>query len=144
MDIQSIRKFNRDFTVYLGVYDRNLFGLHYPMVALRIVMEIDNCNGITAQKLVSKLKFDKGYLSRIINQLTTDDLIIRKQDPKDRRQRQLLITTKGHQMAQTINQQSDARVQALLNKLSTDDQQLVSKSIHLLQNALDQLQSESN
>ena len=60
MNIQSIRQFNRDLTVYLGVYDRNLFGLHYPIIALRILMEIDNHHGITANQLVNDLQFDKG------------------------------------------------------------------------------------
>ncbi|MDY3702589.1 MAG: MarR family transcriptional regulator [Limosilactobacillus coleohominis] len=144
MNIQSIRQFNRDLTVYLGVYDRNLFGLHYPMIALRILMEIDNRHGITANQLVDELQFDKGYLSRIINQLVTDEVVVKKQDVNDRRRWQLFTTDKGHQYAKVINQKSDKRVQSLLNKLDNEDQKLVFKSIHLLQNALNELNDENH
>lgn len=139
MDIQQIRKFNRDLTIYLGVYDRNLFGLHYPMLALRLVMEIDNQGGITANQLVSEFHFDKGYLSRIINKLTTDNLVTKKQDPSDRRLWQLHTTAKGHQLAKKINHQSDQRVQDLLDQINPNDQQQVLKSLQLLQGALDKL-----
>lgn len=142
MDIKKIRKFNRDLTVYLGVYDRNLFNLHYPMLALRIVMEIDDQHGITANKLVAEFNFDKGYLSRIINKLTTDGLIIRKQDPNDRRLWQLFTTDKGHQLATIINRQSDERVEKILAKISDKDLLSVLNSLSLLQNALDELKEE--
>ena len=144
MNIQTIRQFNRDLTVYLGVYDRNLFGLHYPMIALRILMEIDNRHGITANQLVDELQFDKGYLSRIINQLVTDEVVVKKQDVNDRRRWQLFTTDKGHQYSKVINQKSDKRVQSLLNKLDNEDQKLVFKSIHLLQNALNELNDENH
>lgn len=144
MDIQKIRKFNRDLTLYLGVYDRNLFGLHYPMLALRIVMEVDTQHGVTANQLGTEFNFDKGYLSRIISKLTADELIVRKQDPADRRRWQLFTTAKGHQLATVINQQSDARVQRLLAKIDPAELPQVLKSLALLQDALDELKEEQD
>ncbi|MGN1279493.1 MAG: MarR family winged helix-turn-helix transcriptional regulator [Limosilactobacillus sp.] len=144
MDIQKIRKFNRDLTLYLGVYDRNLFGLHYPMLALRIVMEVDNRHGVTANELGTEFSFDKGYLSRLISKLTADDLIVRKQDPTDHRRWQLFTTAKGHQLATVINQQSDARVQQLLAKIDPAELPQVLKSLALLQDALDALKKEQD
>lgn len=142
MNIQKIRQFNRDLTTYLGVYDRNLFDLHYPMFALRIILEIDNHPGVSAKQLIDSLNIDKGYLSRIINQLVKDGQLQRKQDPHDHRLWDLFLTNHGHHLAEVINQRSDVRVAKLIVQLPNEKLTQVFESIELLQGALNQVKEE--
>lgn len=142
MNISRIRHFNRDLTSYLGVYDRNLFNLHHSMLALRVVLEVDDHPGTAAKQLVKLLGVDKGYLSRVIRQLTVDGQLTRHQDPDDRRAWQLFVTDQGHQLARVVNEHSNKRVQKLMQQVPTDRQQEVLDSLELLQNALDQLRKE--
>lgn len=139
MDINKIRKFNRDLTVYLGVYDTNLFNLQYSMLALRTISEIDKKETIIANDLVKIFQVDKGYLSRTIKKLEKDGMIIRTQDKKDRRSWNLSTTKEGHKIANIINEKSDERVQRLLDNISAAEQDNIAHSIELLQNSLDKI-----
>lgn len=144
VDIAKMRRFNRDFTIYLGVYQQDLFDLNYSTLALRILEEIDLVPGRNAKDLSKLLNVDKGYLSRIIKKLLADEQIEKIQDPTDKRYWKLYVTKKGHELAQKLDQASDRHVKELFKNFSAEQSAEIQKSIELLQTALDELKEDGN
>lgn len=121
MDTSKIRQFNRFYTRMLGVFSKNVFGLQYSMLEMRILGEIGRQAGITAVQLVQLLNIDKSYLSRILRKLSKDNLVSRDKDQSDARVQHLKLTSKGQQLNDYVEQQSDRQVARRLSGMDKKD-----------------------
>ncbi|MFT2089927.1 MarR family winged helix-turn-helix transcriptional regulator [Paraglaciecola sp. 2405UD69-4] len=67
--------------------DQNLSPMH--MKSLKIISMIDECTG---QKLANYLGRDKAQINRLIKELVVQQLLIKKDNPKDKRSQLLELT----------------------------------------------------
>jgi len=116
-DIENIRSFNRFYTNIIGVIDRYILDTHYSLTEARILYEIYHSNNLTARGIKELLQVDEGYLSRILDKLIAQGLIIRTQSPGDKRQYFLSLSEKGNQEFFGINRLSVQAVSKMIDGL---------------------------
>lgn len=64
--IAQIRSFNRFYTNVLGLLNRHILDSGYSLTEIRVLLEISKVRHCTANTLVTQLKIDRSYMSRII------------------------------------------------------------------------------
>lgn len=118
--IKKIRSFNRFYTNTLGLLDKHLLNSQYTLTEVRIMFEIYNGNQITAKELTTILKFDKGYLSRVLTKLSKLNLIIKNVSDKDKRHSYLKLSKKGIIEFKKLNDASTSQVSMIIKNLEND------------------------
>jgi len=100
----------------------------------RILAVLGRYPGLTASEIVERTAMDKVAISRAVKNLVDKSLLQRKTDPVDRRRMRLYSTPgRGKRMLSEIiplARQYEAR---LLNALSNEEQQAISRAIQKLQ-----------
>jgi DNA-binding MarR family transcriptional regulator len=119
--IKEIRSFNRFYTNVIGVLDRYILHSRYSLTEVRIMFEIYNYPGSTVRKIKSFLQVDEGYISRTIDKLSRQGLIIKKKSESDKRAFVLLLTKKGEQEFLKLSQLAEAEVEFMIEHLSTEE-----------------------
>lgn len=76
---------------------------------LQVMHPLWACPGVSQQYLAEKTAKDKACLTNLINNLEKKGWVIRREDPADRRNRLVYLTTEGEAMA--------AKVKPLLQKI---------------------------
>ncbi|WP_419155303.1 MarR family transcriptional regulator [Weissella minor] len=94
--ITLIRQFNRKYTQYLGVFDKEIFNTDLTWSEARILLEMQLNDLETVTSIAHFLKVDKAYISRIIKKFKKQGLIELVQDKTDGR-KQLM-----HQISETL------------------------------------------
>lgn len=116
--IAAIRRFNRFYTRHLGLLDEGFLNSPLSLAQMRVLYELANRKQCTAAEVGKALVLDPGYLSRILSGFEKDNLIAKKESPKDTRQTLLALTRKGRQVFEPLNTRSDEQVREILCKLS--------------------------
>jgi DNA-binding MarR family transcriptional regulator len=97
----------RDFTAepdqILAKYD---FGRAHH----RVIHFVGRHPQITVGELLGILRITKQSLNRVLGQLIRQDFIVQRPGPRDRRQRLLDLTLKGHELERQLSQPQRARV----------------------------------
>jgi DNA-binding MarR family transcriptional regulator/GNAT superfamily N-acetyltransferase len=96
--IDKFREFNRFYANLLGKFDFKFYGELFTIVEANVVAEIYNNNRISAKDISDRLMINKGQLSKMINKLEKDDIVLRTEDKSDKRSYILALTSKGIQM----------------------------------------------
>jgi len=135
-EIPQIRSFNRFYTAYLGLLNEHLLDGPYSLAETRILYEIGARQPVTAQEIVSLLKLDKSYLSRIIKQFSADGVISRKASKADSRLFDISLTTAGTKLLRDLQAKSDEQIGGFLEKLSTDEADMLVNSMRTVENLL--------
>jgi len=118
--IKKIRSFNRFYTNVLGLLDKYLLNSQYTLTEVRIMFEIYNNKNITAKELTTILKFDKGYLSRVLTKLSKLNLIIKSISDKDKRHSYLELTKTGIIELEKLNNASNSQISAIIKNIEAD------------------------
>ena len=93
--LRQIRRFNRAVTQRVGALEVDYLRRGRPLAEARLLFEI-GADGVDVRMLRSKLKLDSGYLSRLLQSLTTQDLIaVAAKGAGDGRRRRVSLTRKG-------------------------------------------------
>lgn len=115
--VKSIRAFNRFYTNIIGVIDRHILDSPYSLTEVRILYEIHHHKNPTARKIKNFLRIDEGYLSRTIDKLIKQGLIMRKQSPEDAREFVLSLSRKGKSEILILNKLSEKEVGLMIGHL---------------------------
>src|SRR5580693_9350307 len=91
----QIRRFNRAVTQRVGALEVDYLRRGRPLAEARLLFEIGD-DGVDVRRLRSKLKLDSGYLSRLLQSLTTQGLITVAKGAGDARRRRVSLTRKGN------------------------------------------------
>jgi DNA-binding MarR family transcriptional regulator/GNAT superfamily N-acetyltransferase len=91
----QIRRFNRAVTQRVGALEVDYLRRGRPLAEARLLFEIGD-DGVDVRTLRSKLKLDSGYLSRLLQSLTTQGLITVAKGAGDARRRRVSLTRKGN------------------------------------------------
>jgi DNA-binding MarR family transcriptional regulator/ribosomal protein S18 acetylase RimI-like enzyme len=112
-----VRQFNRFYTVHLGLLRGRYLDTDYSLSESRILYELSQNPGCTANQLRNKLDLDAGYMSRLLRSLTERGLVQGARSEQDKRATLLTLTPHGSSTIDDINRQSSAETVRMLNQL---------------------------
>ena len=121
MDVQKIRVFNRYYARVLGVFDKKYLGVDFNVTEVRIIGEIGRNNSLTAKELAEYLSIDKGYMSRMMQNLEKKGLIERVKSEKDAREKHLRLTAEGEKLNLILEEKADQRILRQIEGIGEDD-----------------------
>ena len=110
MDVQKIRAFNRYYARVLGVFDKKYLGVDFSVTEVRIIGEIGRNSSLTAKELEEYLSVDKGYMSRMMQNLEKKGLIERVKSETDAREKHLRLTGEGRKLNEFLEEKADQRI----------------------------------
>ena len=123
MDVQKIRSFNRYYARVLGVFDKKYLGEDFSVTEVRILGEIGRDPNLTAKDLAAYLSIDKGYMSRMMQNLEKQGLIERVKSEKDAREKILRLTEEGQKLNALLEEKADQRIYKQIDGISQTDYQ---------------------
>jgi len=121
MDVQKIRTFNRYYARVLGVFDKRYLGVDCSVTEVRIIGEIGRNSKLTAKDLAVYLSIDKGYLSRMMQNLEKKGLIYRVKSEKDAREKHLRLTEEGEKLNEILEEKADQRIFHQIDSISEEE-----------------------
>ena len=119
--VAEIRDFNRFYTNFIGLVNRNILKSPYSLAEVRVLLEIDAAGRCTARDLTRKLDIDPGYLSRMLSRFTKNGLVEDSVSPSDGRAKILSLTDKGRDTFRQVSSESSRQVASILGELPEKD-----------------------
>lgn len=86
-----------------------------PITHIRALKRINAVTDCTAHSIVQHTRRDKAQITRVLNELLASGLIIKSDNPNDRRSQLLKLTPSGNQMLEQI-QSLEKETTALMTK----------------------------
>jgi len=96
------------------------------------IVEIGRSGEVSLNELAELLALDKSTMSRTINNLVEDGLVIRELDPEDRRYVKIKLTDKGIKIFKNIEESMDRYYKAIFNSVPEEKKEQVLDSLKLL------------
>ena len=115
--VDAIRAFNRFYTNIIGLLDRHLLHSMFSLPEARVLYELSHREGLLAGDIVSTLKMDKSYLSRMLDQFSRKQLITRSRSATDARAVHIFLTVKGKKEAEALGRASNKQIADILADL---------------------------
>jgi DNA-binding MarR family transcriptional regulator len=119
--IQRVLDFNRFYTSVIGLLEGQILECSYSLPEARVLYELYNHQPCMASLILTTIRLDKGYLSRILKSLERRGLMNKKQSRQDGRVTLLALTAKGNREFDKINTASTQQITAILSSLSKND-----------------------
>ena len=116
--VDEIRKFNRFYTVSMGLLDSGYLDTNYSVAETRILFEIKMQETCIQSDIAKKLHMDKSYLSRLIKRFHKDGLIEKEKSGEDKRTIYLALTEKGRAETDRLVELTNQQIRAKINPLS--------------------------
>ena len=111
--VEIIREFNRIYLPILSLFDRHYLNSEYSVTEARILYEINEMSGCSANMLVKRLHIDKSYLSRIIKGFEREGLLKRRVSDQDSRIHVIYLTKKGEKVVSNLVEKSNEQIAQL-------------------------------
>jgi DNA-binding MarR family transcriptional regulator/ribosomal protein S18 acetylase RimI-like enzyme len=121
--ITAIRRFNRFYTVKLGVLSEHFLNTPFSLTECRILQALSHRDGASAVWLCRELDLDPGYLSRILRDFERQGLILRRPSPQDGRQTMISLTLAGRDAFEPLDRASHSAIGCMLAPLAEADQE---------------------
>lgn len=121
--VQRIRQFNRFYTTVLGLTNQHLLHSPFSLAEARVLYELGQTPGCTANQLIDRLQMDAGYVSRILKRFEKEGLASRVQWERDRRCYDLSLTDKGRETLTALDARSSEQIGAMIGALTEAQQQ---------------------
>jgi DNA-binding MarR family transcriptional regulator/N-acetylglutamate synthase-like GNAT family acetyltransferase len=119
--LQSVRRFNRLVTQRVGALEVDYLRRGRPLAEARLLFEI-GADGADVRALRSKLGLDSGYLSRLLQSLSAQELIAIAKGEEDGRRRRVSLTRKGSAERAAYDRLSDNLAASMLDPLDASQQ----------------------
>ena len=104
--IDAVRRFNRFYTRRIGALQQGYMGSPFPLPQARVLYELGQRGECTASELGSELDIDLGYLSRLLQGLKRQRLVLGERASHDARQVRLALTPKGRKAFAALDESS--------------------------------------
>ncbi len=114
--LQQVRRFNRLITQRVGALEVDYLRRGRPLAEARLLFEI-GAGGVDVLDLRRKLKLDSGYLSRLMQSLMAQGLIVMAKGDRDGRRRRASLTRKGSAERAAYDRLSDKLAASMLAPL---------------------------
>ena len=127
----TLRRFNRTYTQRIGALDESFLGTGRPLGPSRLLFEIGSGDGAgaTVRELRDRLGLDSGYLSRLLRALETDDLVVVRPDPDDRRRRRVTLSRRGRTAWRRLDDRSEDLAERLVAPLSERQRERLTEAL---------------
>lgn len=123
--ISDIRSFNRYYTSIIGVLDKHFLNSRLSLPEARVLFEIRNNRLCTSKAIISSIKIDRGYLSRILKNFEFKKIIIKKRCRTDSRNIFLKLTAKGRKLLECLSAAQNRQISDLINGLTKQELKLL-------------------
>ena len=133
---ETVRQFNRFYTRQIGLLQEGLLKSPFSLTEARVIYELAHRAQPTASDLCGELGLDPGYLSRILNHFRKQGLVEKQPSKTDARQSHLLLTGKGQAAFDQLNAGSHAEIEALLGRISSEEQKQLIAAMDTIQRLL--------
>jgi DNA-binding MarR family transcriptional regulator/GNAT superfamily N-acetyltransferase len=134
--VEAVRRFNRFYTVEIGVLNQNLLDSPLTLTEVRVMFELDQRQRPSAAELGKQLRLDPGYLSRILRRFQQRGWLVRQPSADDGRRIQLGLSARGQRAFKALDRRSREQVAALLGRCPPPDQQRVVGAMAAIERAL--------
>lgn len=114
---EVVRQFNRFYTVHLGLLRGRYLDTDYSLSESRMMYELSQSPGCTANHLRTKLGLDAGYMSRMVRSLTERGLVEGVRSAQDKRATLLSLTADGQAVIADINHRASSETVRMLGQL---------------------------
>ncbi len=104
----------------------------YPVTVMRVIAEVAKRGTVQVRFLRARLGVDKGYLSRILNRLETDGIVVRQQSTVDKRALLVRSTPRCDQLGSAYRACSERPIRVLLAALDTVGQRRLLEAIDMV------------
>ncbi len=134
--VAAVRRFNRFYTKQIGVLTDAYLQSPFSVTEARVVYELAHHEQTTATELGNELGLDAGHLSRILRDLNKRRLLAKQRSTTDGRQSILRLTDSGQSAFAMLNTRSQTDIEAMLNRLSEEDQTRVIGAMSMIERML--------
>jgi DNA-binding MarR family transcriptional regulator/GNAT superfamily N-acetyltransferase len=125
--IAEIRRFNRAFARWLGLFDEHYSRTDYSPAESRLFYELDAAGHASGAEIARAMNVDPAYLSRMLKRFVAEGLVAVSPSVNDRRSNQLALTREGNQTVAKLNAATDESIGKLIAPLTeTERGELVS------------------
>ena len=135
--IDAIRHFNRFYTRRIGALQPQYLSSPYSLPQARVLYELGQRGECTASELGTDLDLDLGYLSRLVQGLKRNGLVLGEAAKEDARRVRLTLTTKGRKAYQQLDARSRDEVGAMLAKMGATEQTRLVDALQAVEGVLD-------
>ena len=125
---------------HVFAYDRSdpLFSSHLTLSQFKILMLLSRHGTVSGGELAGLLGIGPAALSGMVDRLVQQDLVNRAEDVHDRRVRRIALSKKGAELIGSIFNAGEAKMRALLSRLSAEELDLVAQATMLLVKAAEE------
>lgn len=116
-NVDQIRLFNRTVTQCVGALETRFLGRNRPLGACRVLFEIGS-KGIEIRELRDRLELDSGYVSRLVQSLEREGLVVSRPSASDARVRVLTLTGAGKRELSELDEASTEHAVKLLDQVN--------------------------
>ena len=142
MDVQKIRAFNRYYARVLGVFDKKYLGVDFSVTEVRIIGEIGRNSSLTAKELEEYLSVDKGYMSRMMQNLEKKGLIERVKSETDAREKHLRLTAEGRKLNEILEEKADQRILRQIYNINEEEYKVLLGAMETIEKIMGQPMKE--
>jgi DNA-binding MarR family transcriptional regulator/GNAT superfamily N-acetyltransferase len=114
--VAQVRRFNRIVTQRVGALDEAFLARGRPLGQARVLWEIGT-DGADVRSLRARLGLDSGYLSRVLQALAADGLVVVARSEVDGRVRTARLTRAGRAERAELDRRNDAVAMSILEAL---------------------------
>jgi len=134
---QRLRETNRLLIRKLGVLERSeAVCCGITLTQCHIIVETGRREQISVNELSELLNLDKSTVSRTVEQLVNNDILVREPDLNDRRYVALQLTGKGKELFGNIEQRMEAYFAEIIASIPEEKREQVIESLQLFSEAL--------
>lgn len=117
----------------LGILEKSDSSCHSVSISqCHAIVEIGRVNEISLNELAKILDLDKSTMSRTINKLVDENLVIREVHPEDRRYVVIKLTEKGIKIFKTIEENMNSYYQDVFMSIPENKREQVLDSLKVL------------
>jgi len=109
-----------------------------------VLLQIDELGECTAKDLATALNLDTSTISRTVDGLFKLELVIRTENPRDRRYNILSTTRKGSNLCKTIHADADKYFGQVLDNIPPGKRNSIMESFQLIVSSLIHVEKQSN
>jgi DNA-binding MarR family transcriptional regulator len=101
-----------------------------------ILTELGRTGDVTVSELGRRLGVDKGWISRAVDGLVDDGLLVKQASETDRRAVLVCLTENGLERCEALNDGLDSLSERIVGRLNADERETVNRALHLLYRAV--------
>ncbi|MFK3984885.1 MarR family transcriptional regulator [Micromonospora sp. NPDC050397] len=131
---------------HLFASDRSdpLLSLHLTLPQLKILLLLAMRGSASGRELSETVGVSLATMTGIVDRLVAQDLVVRGEDPRDRRVRRVELSPSGRTLMEGIVTAGNARMQNILSRLSVDELATVERATSLLATAAETQRETEN